>query len=87
MRGPPKADSVLIVDPNAVLPGTITRQRLETIAGRNPQIFQRSRDFQLTHLSIHHSFKSDETPHAKACSEPFGILVPERRDYSNAFRY
>src|SRR5574337_1326430 len=38
---PPKADTPLIVNPDAVLPGTVARQLLEPVAGRDPQVIQR----------------------------------------------
>ncbi len=40
VRSPAKTDTVLVVDPNAVLPFTITVQRLETIARRHPKILK-----------------------------------------------
>jgi hypothetical protein len=38
---PPKTDSPLIVDANAVLPGAIAFQLFQTIAGRAPQVVKR----------------------------------------------
>src|SRR3989304_8881488 len=40
---PAEADPPLVVDPNAVLPGTVPFQRLQAIAGRNGKIMQGSR--------------------------------------------
>lgn len=39
---PAETDPVLIVDPDAVLPESITLQHLETVAWRRPQNLQRS---------------------------------------------
>jgi hypothetical protein len=38
---PPKADTPPIVNPDAVLPGTVARQLLELVAGRDSQVIQR----------------------------------------------
>jgi hypothetical protein len=38
---PPKARTPPIVDPDAVLPGTVARQLLEPVAGRDSQVIQR----------------------------------------------
>jgi len=39
--GPPEADAPLIVDPDAMLAGTVALQFLQPVAGRHPQILQR----------------------------------------------
>jgi hypothetical protein len=38
---PPKADTPPIVDPDAVLPSTVSRQFLEPVARRHSQVIQR----------------------------------------------
>lgn len=48
---PTEADTILIVDAYAVLPGAISAQRLKAIAGRYAQIRKLRRDFQLTQLA------------------------------------
>ena len=37
---PFKADSPLVIDPDAVLPGTVPRKLLQTVRGRDPEIVQ-----------------------------------------------
>ena len=37
---PSEADPVLIVDPDTVLPGTVTLELLEAIARRNPEVVE-----------------------------------------------
>jgi hypothetical protein len=37
---PPKADTPLIVDPDAVLPATVAQQLLKSIAGRRSKVIQ-----------------------------------------------
>src|SRR5699024_12523987 len=39
--GPHEADAPLVVDPDAVLSGPITLERLETVAGRDSEVFER----------------------------------------------
>jgi hypothetical protein len=49
--GPPEANSPLIVYADTVLPGTITRQSFQAVAGRRPEELQRFRSIQLRQLS------------------------------------
>jgi hypothetical protein len=48
---PAKADSPLIIDANAVLTGTITRECFKVIAGWNPQVIKAISDFDLPEFS------------------------------------
>ena len=48
---PAKADPILLVDPNTVLPGPVAAERLESIARRNLQFFQRIYRVKLIQLS------------------------------------
>lgn len=48
---PAKANSPLIVNPNAVLTRAITLKRFETIAGQYPQIVESTRNLQLSELA------------------------------------
>ena len=36
--GPCEADAVAFVDPNAMLPGSVSLERLQAIAGRNSEV-------------------------------------------------
>ena len=54
---PLEADAVLIVDSNAVLSPTISTQRLQPIAWRNPQLIQSRDRIQLVQLP------PSDTPH------------------------
>jgi hypothetical protein len=47
---PKKADTPLIVDPNAVLTGTITLECFKVIAGWHPQIIKPTGDLDLSKL-------------------------------------
>ena len=51
---PLKADTPLIVDPYAVLPGARSFQRLKPVAGRNTQVLQYARLIDETQLAQRH---------------------------------
>ena len=57
---PTKADSPLVVDPNAVLARAIPFERLKVIAGRNVQIIQAFSDFKLSEFASRDFGKSRE---------------------------
>ena len=50
---PTKTNAVLLVDPNAVLPGTISLQQFKSIARRNRQIGQPTSTVELIELAVH----------------------------------
>ena len=50
-RRPEKADAVLIVDPDAVLTGTVTPECFEAIAWWDAEVLQPPRDFELAQLA------------------------------------
>jgi len=49
--GPPEANSPLVVDADAVLPGTVTRQSFQAVARRRLEELQRFRSIQLRQLA------------------------------------
>ena len=49
---PDETDAPLIVDPDAVLAPPITRERLETVAGRRSQVVERARVVELEELAM-----------------------------------
>jgi hypothetical protein len=49
---PFEADSVLVVDPGAVLPCAITLERFQSIAGKNRQIREQKSSMNLCELSL-----------------------------------
>jgi hypothetical protein len=50
--GPREADAILVVDPNAALPPSITFERFEPVAGRRSQVCQRFSRVQLIQLPL-----------------------------------
>jgi hypothetical protein len=56
-RSPDKADTPLVVDPDAVLASPIVLQRLESIARRHAKIAQRHRRVQ--HVQLPHGYARD----------------------------
>ena len=75
--GPPKAEAPLIVDTNAVLAGTPTRQGLKTIARRHSQIIQSGGDFKLPQFSPRRGGDIHETSDADTFRESFGFRALE----------
>jgi hypothetical protein len=49
--GPPKADAILVVNPDAVLPSSVTPQLLQSIGRRCSEIFERMGLIQLVQLA------------------------------------
>ena len=52
---PSERDAILVVDPNAVPPCLIALQRLESITGRNREIFESRRDVERLELPLRDS--------------------------------
>jgi hypothetical protein len=52
---PPKANSILVVDPDAVLPGAVAFQPLQAVARRHLQIAPLARTIQLRQLAKRHA--------------------------------
>jgi len=74
---PPKAETPLFIDPDAVLPGALTFQLLEPVSGRSPQIVQSIRRIKQSELLQSNS--PDVRPSAGMAlhPEPFGIPTPK----------
>jgi hypothetical protein len=79
---PSKADSPLIVDSDAVLPGAITLQSLQTISRRNSQVIQTSRNFELPELATGHSLDIDESRNPPSLGKRLGLGASERLDHA-----
>ena len=80
---PHEADPPLVVDPDAVLPCSITLQSFEPVAGRDAKVIEHRRRTHLTKLA-----QCDpvdpwiDGPHTLATPQPFGLLVAERSDHA-----
>jgi len=79
---PAKTSSPLVVDANAVLSGSITRQLLEAVSRWNTQVVEGGGRIKLDQLAQRNPLNglrqpSDELP----VEETLGILVPEAADH------
>jgi len=77
-RLPTETDSVLIIDPDAVLPPSITPKTLESIAGRNRELLQISDSIQLIELSAR------DRPHGPGASPASGYRAGAIEDVLRA---
>jgi len=75
--GPAEAHPELLVDSNAVLTSTITRQWFQPISGRYFKIIQPIRCLKLSNLSQSSALEVDEPPYAATFCQLLGILTLE----------
>jgi hypothetical protein len=78
---PTEAHAELIVYPDALLPGAITFQGFESIAGRHPQIVQSARDLQLPQLASRHVRDVREPTDPLASRKSLCVGALERLDH------
>lgn len=80
--GPHEADTPLVIDPDAVLPGSVALQRLEPVSRRNAEIVKHLRGSHLTKLpQCNRMNPRIDRPHAFASPQSLGVLVAERPDH------
>jgi hypothetical protein len=82
MTGPAKADSPLVIDPDAVLPLSVAPQALQSIAGRHTQVIEAGGDLELPQLATGHDGDALEAPDALSLCEGFGVGTPKRSDHA-----
>jgi hypothetical protein len=80
---PQEADTPPVINPDAVLPRTISAKGFEPIAGRSSQIAQFRGGIQLGQLSLRDSFERQESLDSLAIMETPGILRTERPDHTS----
>jgi hypothetical protein len=78
---PTEAQAELIVYPDALLPGAITFQGFESIAGRHPQIVQSARDLQLPQFASRHVCDVREPTDSLASRKSLRVGALERLDH------
>ena len=79
---PPEADAPLIVDPDAMLAGTVALQFLQPVAGRHPQIRQRLGGINSHQLPQHGALeRRGIVPDALAVEETLRITIGEAFDH------
>lgn len=82
---PYEADAPLVIDSDAVLSGTITFQRLESVSWREPKILQRLGGANLTKLSQRRRLNPRvDRRHAFATPQSLGDLVAKRLDHEKS---
>jgi hypothetical protein len=79
---PDEAHSVLIVDPDAVLPLPISGKSFQSIAGRHAQIVQTDSDIELVQLTQGGRLNAPPAATLPRLEEIGGIVVPEALDQS-----
>jgi hypothetical protein len=76
---PPEADTPLIIDPYAHLPGPLSLERFETVARWVPQVLDRLRRIQLAELPEGPILDvGRKLPAAVPLPYAFSLLAPER---------
>jgi hypothetical protein len=80
--GPVETDSPLLVHPDAVRPGTVALQLLESVAGGNPQIAENLGSIKNQQLPEDNSLRAVvESTDSLSLPDPLGLLVSERPDH------
>ena len=80
--GPHEADPPLVVDPDAVLTGSIALERFKSVSWRDPEIVEPLRRPHLTKLAQRNPLDPRiDRSHGLTTPQPFGRLVAERSDH------
>jgi hypothetical protein len=78
---PHEADSILVIDPDAVLPPPITAKGLEVIARKRAQVVESLGRVQLRQLALSDPGNVPEPPRRVTLEQRLGISVPEGPDH------
>jgi len=85
---PPKRHAILVVDPDAVAPGTTSGQLFQAVPRRHPQIVQPHGDIQHLQLPLHDPPEiARDSPRVTGVPLPEQVgrgLVGERLDHAGA---
>jgi hypothetical protein len=65
--GPDEADPILVVDPDAVLPSTVARERFQSIPGRNAEIVEPHNRVEILELAL------GDPPERRGARPPGGL--------------
>jgi hypothetical protein len=79
---PPKTDSPLVIDPDAVLTLPVAPQGLESVPRRDPHVIEASGDLELPQLASSHGRTTLEASDPVTSCERFGIGAPERANHA-----
>jgi hypothetical protein len=78
---PQEADPILIVDPDAVLPATTARQRLEAVARERSQVVEPPRRVELHEPALSDPGNAPKPACGVPLEERLGVSIPERPDH------
>ena len=79
---PDEADTVLVVDPYAVLSFPVTFKRFKAVARRKSQVVQNLGSVHHFQLPTSRAFYLPETPDGLTIEKALGVLVSERLDHA-----
>jgi hypothetical protein len=79
---PPKADTQLVIDPDAVLTLPVAPQGLQSVPRRDSQVIEAGGDLELAQLASSYRRAALEAPDALASCESFAIGASERTDHA-----
>jgi hypothetical protein len=79
---PAKANAILVIDPNAVLPKPIAFERFQAIARRYAQVFEHPSDLQLSKLASSDRLNVHEARDSSPISNISGVRALERHDHA-----
>jgi len=81
-RPPPKTDPPLIVDANAVLPGSVSSKLLQPVAWRTAKVVQGLGRIQDQELAQRHPLQLKGPPaHPLALEDSLGVLIPKALEH------
>jgi hypothetical protein len=78
---PDEADSILIVDTDAVLPPSITGQSLKVIPGKRAQVVESLGCVKLRELALCYAGDAPKPARRVSLKERLGVAVPEGPDH------
>jgi hypothetical protein len=78
---PDETDPILVVDPDAVLPLSISGKSLETIAGKCPEVVQALGGVQLGQLPLRDLGNGPKPSRRVPLEQGLGVTAPERADH------
>jgi hypothetical protein len=82
---PSKADAVLVVDPDAMLPFPVAAQRFQSIARRNQEIGESVRTVENNESSERHGSDGGKFLHPLAIEEPLGLPASETPNHKRLY--
>jgi hypothetical protein len=79
---PPKADSPLLVDTDAVLASPVALQCFEPIAGRNTQIEEGASTVEVQELAPRHPLDGTKSPNVSVVKQSLRVTAPKASDHT-----